>query len=135
MNKLYFAYGANMHPENMRYRCPDAHPVSTLFLKDWQLQFYSHATIEPKKGAVTPGVLWSITEYCELALDRFEGFPYYYTKSTWRQGNQEFFFYEMAGNKIGRPSTCYIEDIEDSYDYWRLPVGLLEDALPEQLCY
>ena len=135
MNKLYFAYGANMHPENMRYRCPDAHPICSFFLQDWQLKFYSHATIEPKKGAVTPGVLWSITDDCEQALDYFEGFPRYYTKKSWRQGSQEFFFYEMAGTKIGNPNVYYIEDIADSYNYWRLPMNLLDDALPEQLCY
>jgi hypothetical protein len=41
----------------------------------------------------------------------------------------------MAGTKIGNPNVYYIEDIADSYNYWRLPMNLLDDALPEQLCY
>jgi hypothetical protein len=47
MTSLYFAYGANMHPESMKYRCPDAVPVGQFNLRDWQLEFYNHATIMP----------------------------------------------------------------------------------------
>ena len=116
--QLYFAYGANMHPENMSWRCPKALAKGAFVLCDWELKFYSHATIEPRKGATVGGVLWEITKECESALDIFEGFPSYYTKRTWIQDGKQFFFYEMTDPKSGRPSLGYVQDIEDSHAFW-----------------
>lgn len=130
MKSLYFAYGANMNIESMAFRCPAARPVQTLCLRDWRLRFYSHATIEPCRGAEVPGVLWQITPECELALDIFEGHPVYYTKTTWQQDGQEFFFYEMQYPQ-GRSSQGYIKDIARSYGVWRLPQDHLHLALQE----
>ena len=118
MENLYFAYGANMHPEQMQWRCPRAQAKGAFMLRDWKLKFYSHATIESNKGSECPGVLWSLTTECEQSLDRFEGWPYYYTKRTWIQDGIQFFFYEMADPKTGIPSSGYVRDIVDSYDFW-----------------
>lgn len=126
---LYFAYGANMHPGNMSWRCPCALAQGSFVLRDWELKFYSHATIEPKKGASVSGVLWEITPDCELSLDIFEGYPNYYTKRTWIQDGVQFFFYEMTGPKSGRPSEGYVLDIAESYAFWRLPQKLLTESL------
>jgi hypothetical protein len=118
---LYFAYGANMHPGQMQWRCPRAQAQGAFVLRDWQLKFYSHATIEPQSGAECSGVLWAITAECEQSLDTFEGWPYYYTKRTWFQDGVQFFFYEMADPKSGTPSLGYVCNIADSYDFWGLP--------------
>lgn len=126
---LYFAYGANMHPGNMQWRCPGAQAQGAFMLRDWQLKFYCHATVEPKTGAECPGVLWSITPECEQSLDHFEGFPYYYTKRTWRQDGVEFFFYEMADPKSGRPGPGYVQDIRESHDFWRIDRQYLTQSL------
>jgi gamma-glutamylcyclotransferase (GGCT)/AIG2-like uncharacterized protein YtfP len=131
MPNLYFAYGANMHPGQMAWRCPNALAHQAFILRDWQLQFYNHATIEPKKGAKTAGVLWTITDACEQSLDAFEGFPSYYTKRTWIQDGVQFFFYEMTDPKSGRPSPGYVQDIRDSYEFWQLPETLLTESLYE----
>jgi len=131
MPNLYFAYGANMHPGHMSWRCPSAQAQGAFVLRDWQLKFYNHATIEPKKGAQVAGVLWSITEACERSLDAFEGFPSYYTKRTWIQDDTQFFFYEMTDPKSGRPSEGYVADIQDSYAFWQLPKTLLQESLHE----
>jgi gamma-glutamylcyclotransferase (GGCT)/AIG2-like uncharacterized protein YtfP len=128
---LYFAYGANMHPGQMTWRCPDALAHQAFILRDWQLKFYNHATIEPKKGAEVAGVLWTITDACEQSLDAFEGFPSYYTKRTWIQDGVQFFFYEMTDPKSGRPSAGYVQDIRDSYEFWQLPATLLTESLHE----
>jgi gamma-glutamylcyclotransferase (GGCT)/AIG2-like uncharacterized protein YtfP len=121
MENLYFAYGANMHPGQMHWRCPQAQARGAFSLRDWELKFYCHATVEPQSGATCPGVLWSITDECEKSLDAFEGFPYYYTKRTWFQDGLQFFFYEMADPKSGTPSQGYVQDIADSYDFWGIP--------------
>lgn len=118
-----------MHPGQMSRRCPDALASRAFILQDWQLKFYSHATIEPKPGSQTAGVLWTITPECEQSLDRFEGWPSYYTKRVWTQAGIEFFFYEMTDPKSGHPSAGYVQDIQDSYEFWRLPMALLQDSL------
>ena len=128
---LYFAYGAHMHPGHMEWRCPKALASKAFVLRDWELKFYSHATIEPRKGAQVAGVLWEITPDCELNLDAFEGYPSYYTKQTWIQDGTQFFFYEMTTPKSGRPSEGYVLDIQDSYDFWQLPRELLTQSLNE----
>jgi gamma-glutamylcyclotransferase (GGCT)/AIG2-like uncharacterized protein YtfP len=116
--QLYFAYGANMHPGNMAWRCPQALARGAFVLRDWKLKLYSHATIEPHKGATVSGVLWEITADCELSLDIFEGYPSYYTKRTWIQDGVQLFFYEMTDPKTGRPSQGYVQDIEESHQFW-----------------
>ena len=126
---LYFAYGANMHPEAMSWRCPKALASQAFILRDWELRFYSHATIEHKPGAQVAGVLWEITPDCEQNLDAFEGFPNYYTKRTWIQDDTQFFFYEMTSPKSGRPSEGYVLDIAESYAFWQLPQSLLTESL------
>ena len=129
MKRLYFAYGANMNLENMSWRCPDARPVCSYILRDWELAFYSHATIRPKKGAEVAGVLWYITEDCEASLDAFEGFPDYYTKRSWIQDGEHIMFYEMSDFLRGQPTLGYISDIRNSYHYWQLPVQYLNEAV------
>ena len=131
MPNLYFAYGANMHPEQMAWRCPNALASGAFILRDWELKFYNHATIEPKKNAKVAGVLWTITDACEQSLDAFEGFPSYYTKRTWIQDGHQFFFYEMTSPKSGRPSPGYVSNIQDSYEFWQLPATLLTESLHE----
>ena len=131
LTNLYFAYGANMHPGHMSWRCPSAQAQGAFVLRDWQLKFYNHATIEPKPGAQVGGVLWSITDKCEASLDAFEGFPSYYTKRTWIQDGVQFFFYEMTDPKSGYPSEGYVADIRDSYTFWQLPHELLTQSLHE----
>jgi len=130
---LYLAYGANMHPGQMSWRCPQALASRAFILRDWELKFYSHATIEPKKGAEVAGVLWLITPDCELNLDHFEGFPSYYTKRTWIQDDTQFFFYEMTTPKSGKPSEGYVLDIQDSYEFWQLPKDLLTQSLHDHI--
>jgi gamma-glutamylcyclotransferase len=127
--KFYFAYGANINRIDMKFRCPDARPVSSFILRDWQLEFRSHATIVPVTGAAVPGVLWEITDACENSLDSFEGFPYYYIKRTWTQDGHWFFFYEMVSNVEGNPSPGYIDNILEGYQHWGLPQSAVHQAL------
>lgn len=127
--RLYFAYGANMNIENMAWRCPEARPVCSYRLRDWELEFYSHATIAPRSGAEVAGVLWYITPECEANLDAFEGFPDYYTKRSWIQDGEHIMFYEMTDFKRGQPTLGYISDIRSQYHHWHLPVQYLDQAI------
>ena len=78
MKQLYFAYGANINADDMAWRCPKACPVGAFELRNWQLELYCHATIEPKQGSSVHGLMWELTEDCERSLDVFEGYPSYY---------------------------------------------------------
>jgi gamma-glutamylcyclotransferase (GGCT)/AIG2-like uncharacterized protein YtfP len=127
--RLYFAYGANMNMDSMSWRCPASRPVGAFILKDWELEFYSHANIRESTGNSVHGVLWAITEDCERSLDAFEGFPDYYIKRSWVQDSRHIMFYEMTDFKRGQPSPGYISDIRSSYHHWHLPVECLDQII------
>ena len=113
----------------MASRCPLAKPLKPFELKDWELKFFSHATIEPNFGSSVHGVLWDLSPICEETLDIFEGYPTYYTKRLWDQDDEEFFFYEMELYRQGSPRQSYIDNIREGYDQWGLPVEALSKSL------
>ena len=80
MKRYYFAYGMNTHIHEMTRRCPIAINLGRCTLTDFELKFRYHADIDRVVGSEMEGVLWDITEECERALDRLEGYPYYYNK-------------------------------------------------------
>jgi hypothetical protein len=80
MKRYYFAYGMNTNIGEMSMRCPQAINLGRCTLQGFELKFRLHADIDQVAGSEMEGVLWDITEDCERALDRLEGYPYYYDK-------------------------------------------------------
>ena len=80
MKRYYFAYGMNTNIDEMTQRCPKAINLGRCTLIGFELKFRHHADIDKVDGSEMEGVLWDITEDCERALDRLEGYPYYYDK-------------------------------------------------------
>jgi len=80
MKRYYFAYGMNTNIDEMSMRCPKAINLGRCILKGFELKFRLHADIDEVAGREMEGVLWDITEDCERALDRLEGYPFYYDK-------------------------------------------------------
>ena len=80
----YIAYGSNMVAEQMAFRCPNAKLIGMGWLPNHRLEFYLHATVERSRarGAQVPVAVWEIDEADEKSLDRYEGYPSYYTKHT-----------------------------------------------------
>ena len=78
--KLYFAYGMNTNRDEMAYRCPTAVPMGKAILQGYRFEFKSFATIVPSPGESVEGVLWTITDSDEAALDILEGYPEFYDK-------------------------------------------------------
>ena len=78
--KLYFAYGMNTNKEEMAYRCPGAVALGKAVLPGYRLEFKSFATIVPDADSQVEGVLWTITNADEAALDILEGYPEFYDK-------------------------------------------------------
>lgn len=92
---LYFAYGSNMNPNQMSYRCPGAEEVGSVRLEGYRLAFRTNgsgngvATILPEEGSYVDGVLWQISEWDEQYLDHYEGFPNLYEKESVTVINQD----------------------------------------------
>lgn len=77
---LYFAYGSNMNPYQMKHRCPGAVPLASAKLENYRLVERTFADIEKAEGEVVYGALWACSKDNIVALDRYEGYPSMYGK-------------------------------------------------------
>lgn len=81
MGKYYLAYGSNLNLEQMAKRCPNARPVGTAEIHDYELVFRrGFLTIESKEGSSVSVGIWEISDDDEKRLDRYEGYPKFYRK-------------------------------------------------------
>jgi gamma-glutamylcyclotransferase (GGCT)/AIG2-like uncharacterized protein YtfP len=130
--KLYFAYGMNTNPEEMAYRCPRAVALGKATLPGYRLEFKSFATIVPSPGESVEGVLWTITEADELALDILEGYPEFYDKKHVKvqQGIDYIAMtYIMNPREKGyAPSDGYYSMVSEGYQTFGLSQQQLLDA-------
>jgi gamma-glutamylcyclotransferase (GGCT)/AIG2-like uncharacterized protein YtfP len=74
-NRLYFAYGSNLDPEQMAERCPGATAEGVARLDGWRFHIANrgYATISAGLGATVWGGLWRLTPEHEATLDHKEG--------------------------------------------------------------
>ena len=131
--KLYFAYGMNTNKEEMAYRCPGARALGKAILPGYRLEFKSFATIVPNPKESVEGVLWTITELDELALDMLEGYPEFYDKKTVsvEHDNQSYIAmtYIMGPREQGyAPSDGYYSLVSEGYQAFGLSQQQLLDA-------
>ena len=136
MEKFYVAYGSNMNLEQMALRCPDAKAVSSALMYGYELQFKYHATVEPNPDGKVPILLWKLTPQDERQLDKYEGFPKYYSKETrtftFRGETVEGMMYIMNGDKpLQTPSSQYYNTILQGYKSAGLDTSYLEKALEQ----
>ena len=130
--KLYFAYGMNTNQEEMAYRCPGARALGKAVLPGYRFEFKSFATIVPSPGEQVEGVLWTITESDELALDILEGYPEFYDKRHVKvqQGIDYIAMtYIMNPREKGyAPSDGYYSMVSEGYQAFGLSQQQLLDA-------
>ena len=140
--KIYAAYGSNMNIEQMKRRCPKAKVIGTGELRGYVLTFRGIgsgvANVECSPEAIVPIVLWTITKECEVALDRYEGFPMLYTKKMVdianNNGEQKAMLYVMAKQyekMPAMPNNHYFEIIRQGYQDNNLDTAPLIKALKE----
>lgn len=120
--KYYLAYGSNLNKRQMARRCPDAVPVGTVTISNYELVFRGVATIEPKPGASVPCGIWKISKEDEFKLDHYEGYPHLY----WKQDFQvevdgkvlTAMAYVMAEEARPKspPPTEYLRTIMEGYE-------------------
>ncbi len=86
---LYFAYGSNMHPGQMRKRCQGCTFIAAARLQGHRLAFTrlweawgggGVADIQAAPGSIVEGVVWEITGAHRDALDTYEEYPTAYTR-------------------------------------------------------
>jgi len=131
--KLYFAYGMNTNQEEMAYRCPTAIAMGKAILPGYRFEFKSFATIVPSTKEQVEGVLWTITDTDESALDVLEGYPEFYDKKTVsvEHDNQSYIAmtYIMGPREQGyAPSDGYYSMVSEGYQTFGLSQRQLLDA-------
>lgn len=123
----YFAYGSNLHREQMSRRCPAAEAIGRLRLRDWQVIFRGVADCVPSPGAVAYGAIWQITAACEVALDRYEGVERglyrkeYVPIATGGGGFEDVLIYTMNSTGVFPPSAYYLQVIRQGYRDFAMP--------------
>ena len=111
--KKYIAYGSNLNLEQMARRCPTAKVIGAGEIRDHELLFRGYpksavATVEPKKGASVPVLIWEIGPEDERNLDIYEG--------QMENSSESIMAYTMnEGREIGTPSVHYLETITTGY--------------------
>jgi len=131
--KLYFAYGMNTNRDEMAYRCPRAVALGKAVLSGYKFEFKSFATIVPSPTEQVEGVLWTITESDESALDILEGYPEFYDKKTVsiEHDGQSYIAmtYIMGPREQGyAPSDGYYSMVSEGYQAFGLSQQQLLDA-------
>ena len=131
--KLYFAYGMNTNRDEMAYRCPGARALGKAILPGYRLEFKSFATIVPDPKETVEGVLWTITDTDESALDVLEGYPEFYDKKTVsvEHDRQSYIAmtYIMGPREHGYgPSEGYYSMVSEGYQTFGLNQRQLLDA-------
>lgn len=139
-DRLYIAYGSNLNLAQMKHRCPTAEVVDTAELKNWRLWFRGGAhsavaTIERERGFSVPVLVWRIQPRDELALDRYEGWPFLYRKETLRvtvNGKRVYamvYIMNEAGHHYGVPSADYFNTIREGYESADFDTSILYAAV------
>jgi AIG2 family protein len=116
---LYFAYGANMDPEQMAARCPGAERLGTAVLDGhaFGIAAGGFGTALPARGRSIHGVLWFLTPADEAVLDRFEEVDRgFYRKReagvvTPDGSTVQAMIYHAADPSPGRPNPGYLERV------------------------
>jgi len=130
--KLYFAYGMNTNQDQMAVRCPTAVPLGRAILPGYRFEFKSFATIVPSPSDSVEGVLWTITDSDEQALDMLEGYPEFYSKRHVKvQQGMEYIAmtYIMNPKEHGfGPSDGYYSMVSEGYQQFGLSQQQLLEA-------
>lgn len=136
----YFAYGMNTNLGEMSRRCPTATCTGPAWIDDYKFVFRTHADIVESPGDICYGVLWDIKKADLRALDRLEGFPYYYNRFRVRVNTGNSFVYAITyqmndQSYIQQPGLGYLEMVTEGYRQNGVPTIQIETALNTVSCY
>ena len=129
----YFAYGSNLHHEQMKRRCPKCRYIKKYTLNNYQLTFrskYGAADIERKVGKKVYGALYLISKSAERKLDVYEEYPTLYKKIYfYHKGNKVMTYTMVRKTKLVPPTERYLNIVKQGYKDCKLNIKSLEIAL------
>jgi gamma-glutamylcyclotransferase (GGCT)/AIG2-like uncharacterized protein YtfP len=137
---LYFAYGSNMDPEQIKRRVPGARAVGPARLDGFGLTFsvYSNmweggaANVELDPEGHVWGVLWEVPDEEADELDAYEGHPVFYRKEevsvTASEGQVVAWTYRIAHQEgtYVRPTDEYLRHVRAGIRVNGLPPEALD---------
>ena len=130
---FYFAYGSNLHHQQMKKRCPNCRFIKKIILHNYRLTFrskYGAADIEKKMGKKVYGGLYLISKIAEKKLDVYEEYPILYKKMFFKYDNKKVMTYIMVKKtRPVPPTTRYLNIIKQGYKDCRLSMKSLNAAL------
>ena len=131
--QYYFAYGSNLHHEQMNRRCPKCRYIKKYVLNDYQLTFRNNggwADIERKIGKKVYGALYEISKCSEKKLDIYEDYPVLYRKIYFKHQGKKVMTYTMSRKtKLVPPNERYLNIIKQGYKDCKLNIKSLQIAL------
>ena len=118
----------------MDFRCPNSKKITTITIPNWKLVFRGVADIIKYNNSILNLALYEITEKCERALDKYEGYPILYKKKYFKinfDGKIETILTYIMKPKygIGPPPEEYFKIIAKGYKDWNIGPVFLLDAL------
>ena len=132
---FYFAYGSNLHHQQMKKRCPNCEFIKKIILHNYFLTFrskYGVADIQRKKGKKVFGGLYIISKAAEKRLDVYEEYPTLYKKMYFKYQKKKVMTYIMPKKtKLVHPTKRYINIIIQGYKDCKLNLKNLNLALSQ----
>ena len=135
----YIAYGSNLNIEQMERRCRTAMLFGISKLDGYRLVFRGDnasavASVEKQKGSSVPVLVWEIQKEDELALDRYEGYPYLYRKEKVKIDvagirTTGMMYVMNKGKKLAVPGRYYYEIIAQGYKEAGFDIDILKQAV------
>ena len=142
---LYFSYGSNLDPDQMRRRCSSSQTVGAAVLRGYRLTFPRRsqrwgggvAGVEPDEGSVVHGAVYRLSEIDLKRLDGFEGV----NEGRYRRGEVEMAMADggtesvtlyVASPEPGgpfRPSEEYVNAIRRGARHHRLSEEWIEGIM------
>ena len=131
--QYYFAYGSNLHHQQMKRRCPKCRYIKKYVLNNYQLTFrskYGAADIERRVGKKVYGALYIISKCAERRLDIYEEYPTLYKKIYFKYNEKKVMTYTMCRKtKLVPPTRRYLNIIKQGYRDCKLNIKSLNTAL------
>lgn len=137
---LYFAYGMNTNRSEMAQRCPGALSLGHARLVDRIFRFATHADVVKCPGSYVDGVLWTIDDFHLNALDRLEGYPYYYNRRSLRVAHDNRIvmaetYYMQPGNLDSLPSQSYFNMVVEGYNQHKIPLDQVYNSVYDSITF
>ncbi len=144
MCALYFAYGSNMDPAQMRQRCPSARFVAVAKLPDHRLAFTRYAKDRgcatcdgvPEPGKDIWGVVFEVSETDLTRLDKSEGYRpgrplednayVREQREVWHDGRKDqplrvWLYFANRQPNPPLPNAAYKRQLVEGARFWGLP--------------